>query len=270
MMIHDLKSMTCAVCDIAKRAGFYIKKEREHFILENVVSKHAHDYVSYVDKNSEKLIVTALRELLPEAGFITEESSASYEGQQYYWVVDPLDGTTNFIHKNAPYCVSIALCREQEILVGCIYEVCADELFYAWKGGGAYLNDNPIHVSTLPFEEALVGVELPYDADAYRHVGHCLIDTFYGHVGAIRMNGSAAMSLCYVAAGRMDGWIEKYIGQWDFMAGALIVMEAGGTITDFSGNIHFLKGNEIVASNGLFHEKLLDTIVFAVRNSPLL
>jgi myo-inositol-1(or 4)-monophosphatase len=267
-MIHDLKSLTCAVCEIAKRAGLYIKEERKHFILDEVVSKHAHDYVSYVDKNSEKLIVAALRELLPEAGFITEESSASYEGQQLYWVVDPLDGTTNFIHKNAPYCVSIALCRNQEILMGCVYEVCADELYYAWNGGGAYLNDKPIHVSSLPYEEALLGIELPYDADSYRYMGHYLIDTFYGHVGAIRMNGSAAMSLCYVASGRMDGWIEKHIGLWDFMAGAIIVLEAGGMITNFSGNTHFMNGNEIVASNGIFHQNLLDTIACAVSSSP--
>ena len=263
-MEYDFKLLTCAVCEIAKRAGLYIKKERKHFNLENVVSKHAHDYVSYVDKNSEKLIVTALKELLPEAGFITEESSVSYEGQQFYWVVDPLDGTTNFIHQYAPYCVSIALCHNQEIVLGCVYEVCADELFYAWRDGGAYLNGNPIHVSSLPFESALLGVELPYDADSYRQTAHHLIDSFYGRVGAIRMNGSAAMSLCYLAAGRIDGWVEKHIGQWDFMAGAIIVTEAGGIITDFLGKTHFMKGNEIVASNGLFHQKLLSALACVV------
>ena len=256
----DLKSMTCAVCDIAKRAGLYIKKERIHFSNESIVSKHTHDYVSYVDKNSEKMIVTALRELLPEAGFVTEEASAAYDGQQYYWVVDPLDGTTNFIHQNAPYCVSIALCLKQEILLGCVYEVCADETFCAWKGGGAYLNDKVIHVSSQPFGEALLGVELPYDSQAYSSMGHHLIDCFYGRAGAIRMNGSAAMSLCYVAAGRMDGWIEKYIGRWDYMAGALIVEEAGGVVTDFMGEKGYTDGNEIVASNGCFHQILLDAI----------
>ena len=252
-MTMDLEMMTCAVCSIARRAGLYIKKERESFQYDRVELKHAHDYVSYVDKGSEKIIVNALEKLLPGAGFVTEEGSASYANEQFYWVVDPLDGTTNFIHANAPYCVSIALCKEKEVLLGVVYEICMDECYCAWKCGGAFLNDTPIHVSNTSFEEALVGIELPYDTEAYRKIGLRLIDNFYGRVGAIRMNGSAAMSLCYVAAGRMDGWIERHIGLWDYMAGALIVQEAGGCVTNYKGE-QYMGGNEIVATNGVFHE----------------
>ena len=172
----DLEKYTLTVCEIARRAGAYIREERSKFSLESVERKHAHDYVSYVDKGSEWLIVSALRELLPEAGFITEEGTADIEGTAaiegttdfegtgvrgcggarndcgrsnlvppyprtpappLLWVVDPLDGTTNFIHQYAPYAVSIALLQGREVLIGVVYEICADECFYAWKGGGA-------------------------------------------------------------------------------------------------------------------------------------
>ena len=135
----DLEKYTLSVCEIARRAGAYIREERRKFSLERVERKHAHDYVSYVDKGSEKLIVSALRELLPEAGFITEEGLAGHDAEQMLWVVDPLDGTTNFIHQYAPYAVSIALLQGKTVLIGVVYEICADECFYAWQGGGAYL-----------------------------------------------------------------------------------------------------------------------------------
>ena len=125
------EELTKSVCEIARRAGAYIREERRKFSLDSVERKHAHDYVSYVDKGSERLIVSALRELLPEAGFITEEGLAGHDAEQMLWVVDPLDGTTNFIHQYAPYAVSIALLRGKEILLGTVYEICADECFYA-------------------------------------------------------------------------------------------------------------------------------------------
>ena len=117
--------MTLAVCDIAKSAGSYIREERRKFSLSQVERKHAHDYVSYVDKGSETRIVTALRQLLPEAGFITEEGSAGHDREQLVWVIDPLDGTTNFIHQYAPYAVSIALMQGRSVILGVVYEICA-------------------------------------------------------------------------------------------------------------------------------------------------
>ena len=269
--------------------------------------KHAHDYVSYVDKGSEWLIVSALRELLPEAGFITEEGTADIEGTAaiegttdfegtgvrgcggarndcgrsnlvppyprtpappLLWVVDPLDGTTNFIHQYAPYAVSIALLQGREVLIGVVYEICADECFYAWKGGGAFVSRSEecgvrserLHVSSQKIQDALLCLQLPYNSDAYKPTIKRLIDTFYGNVGSIRMCGSAAMALCYVAAGRLDGYAEQYIGQWDYMAGSLIVMEAGGTVTDYSGSIDFTQGNSVVATNGIIQQDLLTVV----------
>ena len=131
----DLKQLTADVCRIATEVGHFLKEERKNFRRERVVEKHAHDYVSYVDKESEVRVVKALTALLPEAGFITEEGSAIYQDEPYCWVIDPLDGTTNYIHDEAPYCVSIALRSCTELLLGVVYEVCRDECFFAWKGG---------------------------------------------------------------------------------------------------------------------------------------
>ena len=257
----DLEKYTKSVCEIARRAGAYIREERQKFTLESVERKHAHDYVSYVDKGSEKLIVSALRELLPEAGFITEEGLAGHDSEKMLWVVDPLDGTTNFIHQYAPYAVSIALLQGKEILIGVVYEICADECFYAWQGGGAFVDGHRLHVSSHQIQDALLCLQLPYNHDAYKPVIKHLIDEMYGNVGSIRMCGSAAMALCHVAAGRLDGYAEQYIGQWDYMAGSLMVMEAGGTVTDYRGSDDFTEGNSVVATNGIIQEDLLTAVV---------
>ncbi len=272
----DLEKYTLSVCEIARRAGAYIREERRKFSLERVERKHAHDYVSYVDKGSEKLIVSALRELLPEAGFITEEGTAGgvesdeVKSEQLLWVVDPLDGTTNFIHQYAPYAVSIALLQGKTVLIGVVYEICADECFYAWQGGGAWLcgtrnvecgmRSERLHVSSQKMQDALLCLQFPYNSDAYKPVMKGLIDQLYGHVGSIRACGSAAMALCQVAAGRLDGYAEQYIGQWDFMAGSLMVMEAGGKVTDYAGSEDFTQGNSVVATNGIIQQEFLKVI----------
>ena len=279
----DLEKYTLAVCEIARQAGAYIREERRKFSLESVERKHAHDYVSYVDKGSERLIVSALRELLPEAGFITEEGTArevksdEVKSEKLLWVVDPLDGTTNFIHQYAPYAVSIALLQGKTVLIGVVYEICADECFYAWQGGGAWLcgmrnvecgtrseecgvRSERLHVSSQKMQDALLCLQFPYNSDAYKPVMKRLIDRLYGHVGSIRACGSAAMALCQVAAGRLDGYAEQYIGQWDYMAGSLIVMEAGGTVTDYSGSPDFTQGNSVVATNGVIQQDFLTVI----------
>ena len=268
----DLQQLTQRVCAVAREAGAYIRKERANFSLDKVERKHAHDYVSYVDKGSEQFIVKALRELLPEAGFITEEGTTkddvSPQPSDFTWVVDPLDGTTNFIHGFAPYAVSIALCKGREIVVGVVYEIVSDECFYAWQGGGAWVNETPIHVGKSEINDALLCLQLPYNSDAYKPVIKRLIDHFYGNVGSIRMMGSAAIALCYVAAGRLDAYAERYIGQWDYMAGALIVKEAGGRVTNYAGEEYFMEGDSVVATNGVIHQELLEAVKQAEDNHP--
>ena len=290
--MENLEKITRLVCQVAREAGSYIKKERASFSLDKVERKHAHDYVSYVDKGSEQLIVKSLREILPEAGFITEEgttkmddvskmeetSSVNHQHSDFTWVVDPLDGTTNFIHGFAPYAVSIALCQGREIVIGVVYEIVSDECFYAWKGGGAYCeirnekgemrNVKSLKVGTSGINDALLCLQLPYNSDAYKPVIKRLIDHFYGNVGSIRMMGSAAIALCYVAAGRLDAYAERYIGQWDYMAGSLIVMEAGGCVTDYEGEDYFMEGDSVVATNGVIHQNLLEAVRQAEDSRP--
>ena len=282
--MQNLEQITRLVCQVAREAGSYIRKERAGFSVEKVERKHAHDYVSYVDKGSEQLIVSQLRKIVPEAGFITEEgttkmddvrwkmeetSSVSHHTSDFTWVVDPLDGTTNFIHGFAPYAVSIALLQDKDILLGVVYDVCADECFYAWKDGGAYIEvrgerkevrGERLAVGTSGINDALLCLQLPYNSDAYKPIITRLIQRFYGNVGSIRMIGSAAMALCYVAAGRLDAYAERYIGQWDYMAGALIVQEAGGCVTDYQGSSDFTRGDSVVATNGVVHEEILQEL----------
>lgn len=260
-MNNHLQTLTQQVCEVARKAGAYLLSERKNFSEDKIEQKHAHDYVSYVDKSSEDIIVAELRAILPDAGFLTEEGSATHNDEQYWWVIDPLDGTTNYVHGFNPFAVCIALRNKTEILLGVVYEATLDECFYAYKGGGAYLNSQPIHVNSAhAIDQALLGIELPYDSSRYKDIALKLIGHFFGYAGGIRMNGSAAVAICNVAAGRWDGWIERYIGQWDYMAAAIILQEAGGKVTNFDGDEFFLNGDDIVASNSTVHQDLLDAL----------
>ena len=256
--MENLKALTEAVCCVAREAGHFLKEERKSFRREVVQEKHAHDYVSYVDKASEKKVVSALRKLLPEAGFIAEEGSAAYSDETYCWVVDPLDGTTNYIHDNAPYCVSIALRDKQSLLLGVVYEPCRDECFYAWKGSKAYLDGKEIRVTDVAvLDKAFVALGFPYDSDHYRPVAQKLVDRLYGYAGGTRLLGSAAAELCYVACGRFDARIEGHLGPWDVAAGGLILMQAGGRLSDFAGGDTWPSAEQVMASNGVIHDKIL-------------
>ena len=258
----DLSFLTEQVRIIAEEAGTFIREERKKFDRNVVEKKHAHDYVSYVDKESECRIVTRLKELLPEAGFITEEESiARNEKADYCWIVDPLDGTTNFIHDNAPYCVSIALRGKTGLLIGVVYEITRDECFWTYKGSASYLNGTKIHVSSVSaLDDAFIELGFPYNAEAYRPMAVHLVNTLYGNVGGLRLMGAAAVELCYVAAGRFEARIEAFLGPWDIAAGTLILENAGGKVSDFKGGNSFYSGAQVLASNGKLHADLLDII----------
>lgn len=257
----DYKQLTEKVCTVAREAGAYQKREQTKLRDEQVEQKHSHDYVSYVDKESERMIVAQLKELLPEAGFITEEGTESRQSSSLYWVVDPLDGTTNYVHGYHSYAVCIGLRDAHEVLLGVVYDVCLDECFYAWKGGGAWLDGRRIHTNSQhDITQALLGIELPYDADDYRPTGLHLISHFYGLCGGIRMTGSAALAICNVASGRFDGWLERGLGLWDHTAASAVLLEAGGHITRYDGNPDYIDHGDIIVSNGTIHQALLDEI----------
>ncbi len=244
------------VCQLAKETGQYIRDERLAFSAEAVEVKSSNSFVSYVDKEAEKQIVYRLKILLPEAGYITEEETESYLSDTYNWIVDPLDGTTNFIHSIGCYAVSIALKKNDEIVLGVVYEINQNECFYAWKDGGAYLNGIAIHVSEnhhLP--QTLIATGFPYYD--YERASEYL--EFLGYLmkytRGIRRLGSAATDLAYVAAGRFDAFYEYGLNSWDVAAGALLVQEAGGMVSDFDGKSDYIFGREIVACNlGIYTE----------------
>lgn len=249
------------VCDIAKQAGSFIRAERNKIAAHQVEVKSLNSLVTYVDKTSEKMLVEALQQLLPEAGFITEEESIDKKSENLSWIIDPLDGTTNFIHGVPCFSVSIALMEKGEVVVGVIYEVNLDECFYAWKNGGAFLNGTKINVTTTKnLSDTLLATGFPYyDYERMQPYLNLLAELMEKTRG-IRRLGSAATDLAYVACGRFDAFYEYSLHAWDVAAGALIVQEAGGKVSDFKGGNNYIFGKEINASNGFIHQELSEII----------
>lgn len=244
----------------ARRAGMFIQEQKNNFQYEQVEIKGLNDLVSYVDKTAEEMIVQDLQLIYPDAGFIVEENTRS-EIKEYNWIVDPLDGTTNFIHGIPCYAVSIALEHKGEIVVGVVYEVSRDECFYAQKNGGAFLNGKKIKVSgRKALSESLIATGFPiYN---FERIDNYLAALKYFMKGThgLRRIGAAAADLCYLACGRVDAFFEYNLKPWDVAAGALIVKEAGGKVQDFKGGNNWLFGKELAASNGLLHEEFNSAI----------
>ncbi|MFA6580625.1 MAG: inositol monophosphatase family protein [Paludibacter sp.] len=255
------QQLTLATCEIARSAGKFMADERRSFDSSKIETKGLHDLVSYVDKESEKQIIEQLQNLLPESGFIAEEGTNSKQGEHYNWVIDPLDGTTNYIQGVPVYAVSIGLLEDEELVLGVVYEVGRDECFYAWKNGGAYLNGQSIHVSDRgDIHDALLATGFPYNDFSKLEVYMEILKWTMTHARGVRRLGSAATDLAYVACGRFDAFWEYDLKPWDVAAGAVIVKEAGGTVTDYKGESDFLFGREIVASNGLIEKLILSKI----------
>ncbi|GAB3650432.1 inositol monophosphatase family protein [Echinicola sediminis] len=257
----ELKALLEKTILIAKEAGAFIRRERQNFDLNNVEHKGFNDLVSYVDKEAEKIVVEGLKKILPEAGFITEEGTENKQAEVYNWIVDPLDGTTNFVHGIPVFSVSIALMKDGEIVLGVVYEVNNNECFYATKGGGAYCNDTKITVSSAPdLASSLVATGFPYydfnHIDTYLSVLKHIMKNSHG----IRRIGSAAVDLCYVASGRVESFFEYNLNSYDVAGGVIIVQEAGGKVTDFKGGDDYVFGREIIASNTVTHDELLGEI----------
>lgn len=257
----NLQAISAGINAIVTETAHYIKEQRKGFSYDQVSDKGLNQLVSYVDIEAEKQLVNGLSKLVPEAGFITEENTSDVGRQTYNWIIDPLDGTTNFIHNIPVYSVSVALALGNEILAGAVYEIGRDELFAAYKGGGAWLNGLQIKVSdTQSLEHALMATGFPYydfeQMESYLQVLRQLMQKTHG----LRRMGSAAVDLAYVACGRFEGFFEYGLNAWDVAAGVLLVKEAGGTVTDFKGGEDYLFGKSIVADNSHTHQALHDII----------
>jgi len=252
----NLENITNQVVGLARSVGGFIKTESKKFSSDDIIEKGVHNLVTYVDKESENKIVNALKTIFPEAGFIAEENQALERKEQYNWIIDPLDGTTNFVHSLPPFSVSIALADKEEIIAGVIYEINLDECFYAWKDGPAFLNGGEIHVSkTKLLDNSLIATGFPYyDYSLMKPYLELLSDLMQTSRGVRRL-GSAAVDLAYVACGRFDLFYEYSLNPWDVAAGILIVQRAGGAVSDFKGGKDFLFGKQIIASNKLIHKE---------------
>ena len=245
----DLEEICKKVCFAARSAGQLMLNERKNFSVEKVEHKGVHDYVSYVDRAAEELIIKHLSPLIPSAGFITEEATTEQGKAEYTWVIDPLDGTTNYIHGLSPYSVSIALFKDEQAIVGVVYIPTSDECFHAIKDGKAYLNETEIKPSThTKVAESLLITGFPYKVgdkiEAYLDIMRYL--TFNSH--GVRRLGSAAADLVYVACGRADIFYQTDLKPWDVAAGAFIAMQAGASLSDFSGGNEYMSGQSILVS----------------------
>ncbi len=257
----QLENLINHVIEVSKQAGDFIRQERKDFSADKIEYKGLNDMVSYVDKNAEKIIVTNLEKILPEAGFITEEKTRNQVADRYNWIIDPLDGTTNFIHGVPTYSVSIALKEYDELVLGVVYEINLDECFYAWRDAPAYLNGKEIRVSNIPtVDKSLIATGFPYyDFEKQSAYMQLFAELMKGSHGLRRL-GSAAVDLAYTACGRFESFYEYNLNAWDIAAGVVIVRQAGGQVVNFKGGDEVLNTRELLATNGKITGEMLEVI----------
>ena len=257
----NLQNLTNQVVEIAKQAGDFIRQQRKTFTPDKIEFKGLNDLVSYVDKTAEQQIVAALTKVLPEAGYLTEEKTINRTGDRYNWIIDPLDGTTNFIHGLPVFSVSIALQEYDELVLGVVYEINQDECFYAWKDAPAWLNGNEIRVSTsASIDQSLLATGFPYYDFSKQPAYISLFTELMKSCHGLRRLGSAAVDLAYTACGRFDGYYEYNLNPWDVAGGLVIVRQAGGDVVNFKGGSEVLKTRELLATNGKITGEMLAAI----------
>lgn len=264
----NLQLLTEQTIEIVRQAGTFIKAEAAKFDRSQTEYKAANNLVSYVDKQAEEMLVAGLRQIFPQAGFITEEGTAGEDENpdELYWVIDPLDGTANFIHGLPVYCVSVGLVKSKIPIAGVIYHLGTEELFYGWQRGGAWSLSLRYTLGGLPLDStflqnatrlqvspantlsnSLLATGFPYykfeKQDKYLKILETLMQSCHG----LRRMGAAAIDLAYVAAGRFEAFYEYNLNSWDMAAGMLLILEAGGQITDFSGGQDWLFGGDVIA-----------------------
>ena len=220
------------------------------------MAKGKNDFVTIFDKMSEKLLVEGLRELIPDSGFIAEEGTGQSNGEAYQWIIDPIDGTTNFVHGAPPFCISVGLAHNNVMIMGVIYDMFSNECYYSYTGGKVYLNG--VECTTSPtnkVDDMLIATGFPYTDFGRLPKFMQSLTFFMDNSHGVRRLGSAAIDLAYVAVGRYDGFYEYNLNPWDVAAGAFLVQQAGGMVSDFKGGNNWLFGKEIIAATSpVFHE----------------
>jgi len=245
--------------EAARKAGRLLKKNINK--SNEIFYKGAVDLVTSFDTRAQRTILDHLSSFFPHHGYLAEEGLSQNKGADMRWIIDPLDGTTNYAHHYPVFTVSIALERKSEVILGLVYDPMREEMFSALEGKGAFLNGKKISVSgTDELDKSLLATGFPYDVRASQENNISHFNNFVIRAQGIRRCGSAAMDLCYVACGRYDGFWELKLKPWDMAAGAFIVQEAGGRVSDFRGGAFSVFGSEILATNGLIHQQMVDIL----------
>jgi myo-inositol-1(or 4)-monophosphatase len=251
--------------EAALRAGYLIRQHAGQLDANGIRAKGKQDLVTFVDEEAQRIIVDVLKRTFPDYDVLGEEgadlATMRPVADGYRWIIDPIDGTTNFLHGTPPYAVSIGLQREDEIVAGVVLDVTRHELFTAVRGGGLFVNGARAAVSrTASLYDSLITTGFPYRAlehlDAYLNV----FAAFMARTQGVRRPGSAAVDMAYVAAGRFDGFFETGLLPWDVAAGQLLIEEGGGRVTDYENRSNPTFGGHLLASNGLIHDEMLDVI----------
>jgi myo-inositol-1(or 4)-monophosphatase len=246
---------------IVERAAAFIRGEQGRVTAGQVEEKFLNGLVSYVDRTAEEMLVDGLHDLLPDATFLTEEETAPNAESNLQWIIDPLDGTTNFLFGLPHYAISIGLKADRVPVFGLICHVPRDEYYYAWQGGGAWCDGRQIWVSERArLSDSLIATGLPYYDFGRASAYYAALQEFSRQTRGIRRFGAAALDLAYVASGQYDAFFEYGLAPWDVAAGIVLVQEAGGKICDFSGGGHYLHGREIIATNGRLYEDVLGVL----------
>ncbi|MDQ2695083.1 MAG: inositol-1-monophosphatase [Pseudomonadota bacterium] len=250
---------------IAKRAavgaGKLILRHLERLERVSISVKQRNDFVSDADLQAEQEIIRTLRRIYPSHGILAEESGLAADDDEYQWVIDPLDGTTNFLHGIPHFAVSIAFRHKGRLESGLVYDPLRQEMFTASRGNGAQLNDHRIRVkNAAALDGTLLGTGTPFRYPQHHQAYLAMLATLFDRCGDIRRSGCATLDLAYVAAGRLDGFWEIGLKEWDLAAGALLIQEAGGLVGDFAGGHEFLRSGNVVAGNPKVFKAMVQAI----------
>lgn len=257
----DLQSLTQAGIELCREVAGFIKAQQSRVVSDDIIVKKRNSFVTYVDREAEQMIINRLHELLPKATFITEEDSIENTYSDIAWIVDPLDGTTNFLYGIPIYSTSIALQVKGRVVLGIVHAIAQDETFYAWQGGGSFNNGESIKISVSQnLSDAVISTGFPYNKALRLEKPYRIMKQILGKCRGVRRLGSAAMDLAYVACGRLDGYYESNLNAWDVAGGGIIIQEAGGCISDFLGTADWITGDSIIAANPVIHQALSDII----------
>ncbi|MDP4712214.1 MAG: inositol monophosphatase [Saprospiraceae bacterium] len=247
--------------EAVKEVAAFIRSQLGRVGSADILDKGTHSLVSYVDRRAEEMLVAGLQKITPDAVFLTEEQTVAPVAGELKWIIDPLDGTTNFLHGVPLFAISAGLEYQGRIVVGVVAELMREEYFWAWAGGGTFLNGKQVGVRRSErLFDACICIGLPADQGAlYRDTLH-LLSRLIPATRGVRNLGAAAVEIAYVACGRFDAFIELGLSPWDVAAGALLVQEAGGKVTDAAGGADYLYGGAFVATNGALHPEVLEQI----------